>query len=62
VTKITKYTRPSRYDKELKWATWLFVDGDTQEAYIQMSDDIDNPNWERLGVELERQWLQNGKP
>jgi hypothetical protein len=55
---LIKYTRPSRYDFAPHKTSWIFSDGDYKEVYIQQSENLEQPIWERMGIELERRWLE----
>lgn len=52
---IIKYVKPSKLDKEPQATICKVMNNQhDSELYIQISDDIDHPTWEKLGIFLEK--------
>lgn len=52
---ITKYVTPTKFDIAPLKTIWNVVKNDkSTEFYIQLSDDTNNPRWEKVGTFLEK--------
>jgi hypothetical protein len=46
---ITKFVAPSQFDREPFGTRWIEVNEGVSKYFIQLSEDINNPEWRSLG-------------